>query len=41
MTTGNGPKMNVKMLLEAEDTKKRMGGHKYYWRNGVERQINP
>ena len=37
-TRANGTKMNANMLVEAEDRRKRTGGRKYYWRNGVKKK---
>ena len=39
-TRANGTKMNSKTLVEAEGRRKRMGGHKHYWKNGMKRQTN-
>ena len=36
-TRANGTKMNAKTLMEAEDRRKRMGGHKHYWITGVKK----
>ena len=33
-------KIDVKMLVEAEERRKKMGGHKHYWRKRVKRQTN-
>ena len=40
MDYGKMKEMDVKMLVEAEHKKKKMGGHKHYWRIGVKRQTN-